>query len=118
MRVAQAGWRPASLREILRGNALLMPNKDLRFTVTSCTVAHLYEVRWKVLNRGPEAERRNNVRGQIIGSSKPNVRKGCTTSGGKGHVVECFVVKDEVVVARDRIDVPISSTSDVSAGIS
>lgn len=115
--VTQAGWRPASLREMLRGNALLMANKDLRFKVTSCTVAHPYEVKWKVLNRGPEAERRNNVRGQIIGSSEPNVRKERTTFRGE-HVVECFVVKDGVVVARDRIDVPINSTSDVSAGIS
>ncbi len=91
--------------------------KDLKFKVTSCTVAHPYEVKWKVLNRGAEAERRNNVRGQIIGSSEPNVRKERTIFRGE-HVVECFVVKDSVVVARDRIDVPISSTSDVSAGIS
>lgn len=108
--VMQAGWRPASLREMLRGNALLRANKDLRFKVTSCTVSHPYEVKWKVLNRGPEAERRNNVRGQIIGSSEPNVRKERTTFRGE-HVVECFVVKDGVVVARDRIDVPISNTS-------
>lgn len=115
--VTQAGWRPASLREMLRGHALLMPNKDLRFKVRSCTVAQPYEVKWKVLNRGPEAQRRNNVRGQIIGSSEPNVRKERTTFRGE-HVVECFVVKDGLVVARDRIDVPISSTSDVSAGVS
>lgn len=115
--VTQAGWRPASLREMLLGNAPLMANKDLRFKVTSCTVPHPYEVKWKVLNRGPEAERRDNVRGQIIGSSEPNVRKERTTFRGE-HIVECFVVKNDVVVARDRIDVPIRSTSGVSTGSS
>ncbi|GAA1997051.1 nucleotide-binding domain-containing protein [Brevibacterium samyangense] len=114
--VTQAGWRPTSLREMLRDKVLLMPNKNLRFKVTSCTVAHPYEVKWKVLNRGPEAERRNNIRGQIIDSSVPNVRKERTTFRGE-HVVECFVVKEGVVVARDRIDVPISSTSGVAGGV-
>ena len=27
------------------------------------------------------------------------------------HVVECYIVKNGIVVARDRIDVPISNTS-------
>ncbi|MGU3434353.1 nucleotide-binding domain-containing protein [Actinomycetes bacterium M1A6_2h] len=109
-KVTQAGWRPAFLREMLRDHAPLMANKDLRFEVTFCTVTHPYEVKWKVLNRGQQAERRNNIRGQIIGSSEPNVRKERTIFRGE-HLVECFVVKDGVVVARDRIDVPISSTS-------
>lgn len=69
--VTQDGWRPASLREMLRGRTLVMTNRDLRFKVTSCTVAHPYNLKWKVLNRGAEAERRNNIRGQIIGSSQP-----------------------------------------------
>ncbi|MFC9935451.1 nucleotidyltransferase [Glutamicibacter sp. NPDC127525] len=107
--VEQSGWRPASLREMLRGKAPLMPNKDLTFKVTSCTVTHPYEVKWKVLNRGPEAERRNIIRGQIIGSSQPGVRTERTSFRGE-HVVECFVLKDGVVVARDSINVPISNS--------
>ncbi|MEV7527657.1 nucleotide-binding domain-containing protein [Agrococcus sediminis] len=115
--VTQDGWRRSSLREMLRGRSPLMANKDLRFKVISCTVAHPYELKWKVLNRGAEAERRNDIRGQIIGSSQPNARHERTSFRGE-HVVECFVVKDGVVVARDRIDVPISSASGVSAGVS
>ncbi|WP_255248466.1 hypothetical protein [Glutamicibacter sp. BW80] len=106
--VTQDGWRKASLLEMLRNRTLLRVNKDLTFKVTSCTVAHPYEMKWKVLNRGEVAVRRNNIRGQIIGSSQPNVRNERTTFRGE-HVVECFVVKDGVVVARNRIDVPISS---------
>ena len=87
-----------------------MANKGLKFKVTSCTGSYPYVLKWKVLNRGAEAERRNNIRGQIIESSHPNARHERTSFRGE-HVVECFVVKDGVVVARDRIDVPISNTS-------
>lgn len=37
-------------------------------------VAEPYELKWKVLNRGAEAERRDSMRGQIVDSSKPGVR--------------------------------------------
>lgn len=50
--VTQDGWRPASLREMLRGSTPLMANKGVKFKLTSCTVVHPYEVKWKVLNRG------------------------------------------------------------------
>jgi hypothetical protein len=108
--VTQNGWRPASLREMLRDRTLLKADKDLKFRVTSCSVDEPYELKWKVLNRGVEAERRNMIRGQIIDSSQLNIRLERTTFRGE-HVVECFVVKDGIVVARDRIDVPISNTS-------
>ena len=86
------------------------PNPPVTLKVTLCTVGYPYEVKWKVLNRGAEAERRNSIRGQIISSSQPNVRNERTSFRGE-HVVECYVVKDGVVVARERIDVPISNTS-------
>ncbi|MGW8741776.1 nucleotide-binding domain-containing protein [Streptomyces sp. NPDC055794] len=56
-----------------------------------------------------EAERRDKIRGQIVDSSKRGVRLECSDFKGE-HVVECYVVKDGVVVARDRIDVPVSHT--------
>lgn len=107
--VTQAGWRPASLRDMLTRSAVLLPNKDLAFTVSECHVEAPYRIMWKVLNRGDEAERRNEVRGQII---EPN-----TADGGRNehtkfrgeHIVECYVIKGGVVVARDVVDVPISS---------
>ncbi|WP_405968865.1 hypothetical protein [Streptomyces sp. NBC_00015] len=49
----------------------------------------------------PEAERRDKIRGQIIDSSKRGVRIEHSDFKGE-HVVECYVVKDGVVVARDR----------------
>lgn len=109
--VTQDGWRPARLRELLRTGALLKADKSLTFSVTSCTVTEPYELEWKVLNRGVEAERQDKIRGQITGSSSPGVRVERSNFKGE-HVVECYVVKDGAVVARDRIDVPISNNSD------
>lgn len=106
--VEQNGWRPASLREMLRERSLLLPNKELEFAITECDVQEPYEVKWKVLNRGDEAERRNDVRGQIVSSSRPGVRHERTSFRGE-HIVECYIVKDGIVVARDSIDVPISA---------
>ncbi|MBT2673101.1 hypothetical protein J7E95_20030, partial [Streptomyces sp. ISL-14] len=75
-----------------------------------------YTLKWKVLNRGPEAERRDKIRGQIVDSSKRGVRIEHSDFRGE-HVVECYVVKDGVVVARDRIDVPVSNTSVKTANV-
>lgn len=109
-KVTQNGWRTASLREMLRERTLLLPNKELDFTIIDCSVQHPYDVKWKVLNRGDEAERRNNIRGQIISSSRPGVRHERTSFRGE-HVVECYIIKDGIVVARDAIDVPISTNA-------
>ncbi|MFI6396592.1 nucleotidyltransferase [Rhodococcus coprophilus] len=108
--VTQAGWRPTWLRAMRRGGLLLKADKSLRFVVTSCSVEEPYTLKWKVLNRGPEAERRDAIRGQIVESTRPNTRVEHSDFTGE-HVVECYVVKNGVVVARDRIEVPISNTS-------
>ena len=108
--VTQNGWRPTRLREMLRTRTPLRADRSLKFIVTGCSVELPYTLKWKVLNRGPETERRDMVRGQIVDSSRPNTRLEHSDFRGE-HVVECFVVKDGVVVARDRIDVPISNTS-------
>jgi hypothetical protein len=107
--VTQSGWRPASLRDMLRTGSLLLPNKDLDFTITECSVPAPYQVKWKVLNRGAEAERRNKIRGQIIGSARLNESLHEHTQFRGDHLVECYIVKDGSVVARDVIEVPISS---------
>ncbi len=108
--VTQDGWRPTRLSEMLRTGALLKADRSLKFRVTRCTVAEPYELKWKVLNRGAEAEQRDMVRGQIVESTSANTRVERSDFRGE-HVVECYVVKDGVVVARDRLDVPISNTS-------
>ncbi|AXB46291.1 nucleotide-binding domain-containing protein [Amycolatopsis albispora] len=109
--VTQNGWRTASLREMLKNKTLLLPNKELDFTITECSVSYPYDVKWKVLNCGNEAERRNNIRGEIISPNRAgNARHERTSFRGK-HVVECYIIKDGIVVARDVIDVPICTNA-------
>ncbi|WP_399890796.1 nucleotidyltransferase [Streptomyces sp. BBFR51] len=105
--VAQNGWRPASLRKMLEERTFLHANKTLDFTIIECSADRPFEVWWKVLNRGSEAEKRNEIRGQIIKSNRQDARHERTKFRGE-HVVECYIIKDGVAVARDRIDVPIA----------
>lgn len=104
--VTQDGWRTQSLREMLRTKSFLKPKKELSFRITSCTAQKPYEVKWKVLNRGSEAERRNHIRGQIISSNYPHSHKETTQFSGD-HLVECYIIQNNVVIARDKIHVPI-----------
>lgn len=108
--VAQNGFRTMLLRTMLRDRTPLLVRKRLDFSIVECTVPEPYEVKWKVLNRGHEAERRNEIRGQIVPSSRPCVRHEQTKFRGE-HVVECYIIKDGIVVARDAIDVPITTNS-------
>lgn len=105
-KVTQDGFRPTWLRKMLSDRAPLRARKSLDFTIEECDVPQPYDVRWKVLNRGPEAERRDNIRGQIINPTAGSHRREVTTFRGD-HLVECYIVKDGVVVARDSLLVPI-----------
>ncbi|MBR0341784.1 MAG: nucleotidyltransferase domain-containing protein [Oscillospiraceae bacterium] len=105
-KVTQDGWRPAFLREMLRRHQWLSHNKSLDFFIEHCNCPHPYDIYWKVRNVGQEAERRNMIRGQIVktDSTKHHER----TSFYGPHYVECYIVKDGLCVAKDRIDVPIN----------
>lgn len=107
--VTQSGWRPTSLRDMLRAKSLLLPNKDLDFAITHCGVSEPYQVKWKVLNRGDEAERRDKIRGQIVNSNRPHEKLHERTQFRGEHLMECYIVRDGVVVARDLIEVPIDA---------
>ncbi|MGC5168724.1 nucleotide-binding domain-containing protein [Luteimicrobium sp. DT211] len=109
--VTQDGWRPLWLRVMGRAGVPLMAGKRLKFQITSCSVPEPYAVKWKVLNQGPAAERRRMIRGEIIDSTAPGIRQEHSDFRGE-HIVECYIIKDGIVVARDRIDVPIATTVD------
>jgi Adenylyl/Guanylyl and SMODS C-terminal sensor domain len=94
------------LSEFLRQKFRLKPNKTLKFRIVESDVEGESQIYWKVLNRGDEAKRRNCIRGQITPDSG-NKKKDEYTSFRGEHRVECYVIKNGVVVAKDRIDVPI-----------
>lgn len=104
--VSQRGFREHLLTQMLAKAIPLLANKKLLFTIVYCGVPEPYLIKWKVLNRGAEAKRKDCVRGQIFSDEGYNKRKETTDFRGE-HVVECYAIKDGVVVAKDRIDVPI-----------
>ncbi len=107
--VTQSGWRRTTLLDMLRRGSPLLPNKDLDFTIVECGLSGPYDVRWKVLNRGIEAERRDKIRGQIIKSNRPNEGLHERTQFRGDHLVECYIIKNGVVVARDLVEVRITT---------
>jgi len=86
-----------------KGN-MVGPGRDIHFKIEKCTVPQPYKVYWKTLNRGPEAIRRNCVRGQLIEGNDTHHEP---TSFRGNHFVECYIVKDGICVAKDRQSVLI-----------
>lgn len=102
-KVTQNGYRPFWLRNY---SWKLSVNKKLCFVASDIDVPEPYIVNWKVLNIGQEAERRDCVRGQIINDNGNKEQIEHTKFTGD-HLVECYIIKNNVVVARESIIVPI-----------
>lgn len=96
-----------SLRQLLVNGYGISSNKKLIFKIKSCDVPEPYEVRWKVLNQGAEARNRDCIRGDIMNSNLSNNRRKETADFKGNHLVECYVLLGNRVVARDEIEVPI-----------
>ena len=79
----------------------------LEFYIKNCDVPWTYEVKWKVRNTGSKAIERNQIRWQILDDKWDSIRIE-SADFQWDHYVECYVIKDNVCVARDKIEVPIS----------
>ncbi|OZS43032.1 nucleotide-binding domain-containing protein [Photobacterium sanguinicancri] len=104
--VSQNGYRVNILTRMLAQKIPLLANKKLLFTISEIQVPDPYQIKWKVLNRGAEAQRKDCIRGQILDDGGYNRRNESTSFKGE-HVVECYAIKNGIVVAKDRIHVPI-----------
>jgi hypothetical protein len=105
--VMQRGFRKFRLREILGLKIPLKSDKRLKFWVTEFpNILGPYQIYWKVLNRGDVARRRNCIRGQIVLDSGWRTKDESSDFLGD-HIVECYLVENNTVVAKDRIHVPI-----------
>lgn len=97
-----------SLRQMLSNDESLSVDRKLIFFIEKTDVPKPYKIKWKVLNRGPEAEKKDDIRGQIIDGDNGNNDIRTEYTKFKGNLfVECYIIKDNIVVARDRILVPI-----------
>lgn len=105
--VSQNGFRQHYLTEMLTKHIPLLADKKLMFWIEQIDVPGTYSIVWKVLNRGDEARRRDCIRGQIVKDEGHNEKIEHTQFRGD-HIVECYAIQNGVVVAKDRIVVPIS----------
>ena len=88
----------------------LLPGKSLKFHIVECNVPKPFQIKWKVRNVGEEASRRDIIRGQIVDDRGNHERVESSLFNG-AHFVECYIIKNNVCVARDRIDVPIKNSN-------
>ena len=99
------GWRPKPLTELLSILKHYLPhNFEIRCTMDYTNCPPPYKIFWKVKNVGPEAARRNQIRGQIV--EKGNCIVEHSNFFGN-HYIECYVVKEGVCVAKERVNIPI-----------
>ncbi|QNP18276.1 nucleotidyltransferase domain-containing protein (plasmid) [Bacillus pumilus] len=116
--ITQNGYRTGLLREFLQKKLRIQKQKKLKFFIKKNELEEVfkdnviiqdkikYDVYWKVLNRGDEAIRRNCIRGEI---TKGETTKTEHSVFNGDHLVECYIVYKNTVVARDQIRVPIQA---------
>lgn len=102
--ITQNGFRTGLLSEFIKKKFMIKQNRKLKFMIVENDIPKPYEIYWKVRNVGYEAIRRNCIRGQI--------KKGMeylseSTNFYGPHYVECYIIKDGICVARDKISVNI-----------
>jgi hypothetical protein len=104
--VSEKGAVKGNLSRMRKAFNWLPLGHGLKFFIDYCDVPAPCSVYWKIRNVGPLAEQKNQIRGQIVEDEGQYLRTETATFNGP-HFVECFIVKDGVCVARDRIDVPL-----------
>ncbi|WP_270914538.1 nucleotidyltransferase [Allofournierella sp. CML151] len=103
--VSGDGWRPKLLSEFLSLLRRYLPhNFEIRCVMEYTNCPPPYKIFWKVKNVGPEAERRNQLRGQIVEKGKTLIEHSRFFGN---HYIECYIIKNGVCVAKSRIDIPI-----------
>ena len=104
--ITQDGYRPWSLRDLLRLKLPLFPNKNLKFSITKNNCPEPFSIKWKVCNVGEEALKRDCIRGTIF-DGYDSIQE--TTNFKGEHFVECYLIKNGICVAKDGISVPIDN---------
>jgi hypothetical protein len=100
-RSGQVSLKRGFRRFKLSGSGNRVPkNRSLLFTATT-NVPAPHEIFWKVRNGGEEANKAGQLRGEISPDGGSSAKTETTLYKGS-HYVDCYVVKDGIVVALDR----------------
>ena len=103
--VSGDGWRPKPISDFLLCLKGFLPhNFKIRCTMEYTNCPPPYKIFWKVKNVGVEAEKRNQLRGEIC--EKGNTIVEHSNFFGK-HYIECYIIKDGKCVARNKVNIPI-----------
>jgi hypothetical protein len=94
--------------ELARNGNRVPKNRSLQFTARLENLAAPYEVYWKVRNGGTEAADGRQLRGEISHGTGGSMTRTETTAYKGTHYVECYIVKDGFVVAKDRQTVVVT----------
>ena len=106
--ITQNGFRKMLLSDFLTRRYKIKTQKSLDFKIIASDIPDKIlpnvEYYWKVRNVGIEAIRRDCERGAIV---KGGIKHHEDSQFKGDHYVECYAVLDDIVIARDRIIVPI-----------
>lgn len=106
--VAQDGFRNNPLSYFIHKKFPLLKNKRLVFKIIKNTIPPPFEIKWKVRNFGDEAKMAGGLRGEISDDIGRAEKKESTRYMGE-HYVECYIIKNGVCIAQDKILVPIGN---------
>jgi hypothetical protein len=95
------------LSRLSANNLRIDHQQDLNFHIKRSDISGNYDLKWKVLNQGEIADQKNDHRGQIMDDAGHRRRKETASFYGD-HIVECYAIQNGIVIARDRIIVPIA----------
>lgn len=99
------GWRDTLLSDFLGRYKKFVPHHlSIKCALVYTDCIGKYKILWKIKNVGPEAQRQNCLRGQILDRGK-TITESSEFFGN--HYIECYIIQNDVCVATTRIDVPI-----------
>lgn len=102
--VSQNGFREYNIRNHASMQRAISHNRKIKFFIESTNCPSPYSIYWKVRNVGAVAEKKNLIRGQIIKGNDTHTEP---TSFYGPHFVECYLIKNGVCVAKNKLLVPI-----------
>jgi Adenylyl/Guanylyl and SMODS C-terminal sensor domain len=107
--ISGKGFRPQSFHDFVQKYGAVPKRLQLKFQATS-NVPGPVHYWWKVRNFYEEARAANSgkgLRGEIRQGELTGIKKEDTLYKGT-HYVECYIIKDDVCVAKSLLFVPIS----------
>lgn len=99
-KVTQDSFRETSINNL----PYLKIGASLKFNIEYKAPLDFDKIFWKVKNSGKEAEKKDNIRGQIIEGNKEKTE--VIKYKGK-HFVECYLIKGKDCIARKKLDIKV-----------